>query len=262
MDRAVTVASGSPTPAGIRVEESEGGQSGPVDVGPHAVSPVRSDQRAGIPQGGLQLALVGEGAAPDDDPKDPTCRTASIHRNLEVELCELEYQGVSNSLVPRARDEIGVHASSAEPAMLREDTPCTDEGTQGMTMQEATAFRKMKAFCSSIIQRLAPPLIREVQASQLRPDAEPFTPRRTTRVAKRSAQNQPKATPAENVLLQALGIAAEDLQVDDEMVRDLRELFDSPLREQHVRVFAAIFGKTLPSRADLEMANATVVLTR
>lgn len=54
----------------------------------------------------------------------------------------------------------------------------------GMTPPEAIAYTKLKAFCVNIVKKLAPPLLKEVQASILRPDAEPFTPRRTTRAAK------------------------------------------------------------------------------
>lgn len=162
---------------------------------------------------------------------------------------------------PPASTSVGVHASGDEPPM---QLACMLRmGTSGeMTAQEAAAYSKMKAFCSSIIQKLAPPLLREVQATQLRPEAEPYTPRPTTRAAKRTAQNMPKATPAENVLLQALGVGTDDLQVDDQTVQGLRDLFDSPLREQHVRIFAAIFGKALPHRDELERANTTAVLTR
>lgn len=40
-----------------------------------------------------------------------------------------------------------------------------------MTAQEAHAYGKLKSFCSNIIKKLAPPLLKEVQAAQLRPDA-------------------------------------------------------------------------------------------
>lgn len=59
--------------------------------------------------------------------------------------------------------------------------------TEGMTAQEAVVYRKLKSFCANIIKKLAPPLLWEVQASQLRPEAEPFTPKRTMRASKKSA---------------------------------------------------------------------------
>ena len=79
---------------------------------------------------------------------------------------------------------------------------------------------------------------------------------------RKTAQNPSKATPAENVLLKALGVRTDDLHVDEDTVKGLRELFDSSLREQHVRIFAAIFGKEMLHREELERANTTVVLTR
>lgn len=161
---------------------------------------------------------------------------------------------------PSGEATIGVHASIMELSMHRFSSHV--RRNRRHVCSKAEAYQKLKAFCTIIIQRLAPPLIREVQATQLRPEAEPFTPRRTTRAAKRLAHHTSKVSPAENVLLGALGIAAEDLQVDDERVHELRGMFDSPLREQHVRVFTAIFGKTMPCRAELERADTTVVLIR
>ncbi|XBI08748.1 hypothetical protein VPH35_136434 [Triticum aestivum] len=118
----------------------------------------------------------------------------------------------------------------------------------GLTTKEAEMYVKLKAFCSSIVKKLAPPILREVQASTLF-EAEPFTPRRTTRAAKKSAvQAAPRATPAENVLLRTLGLIPEDLEVEDTAVQELKSLFDSPLREQHGRVIAALFGKELPGQ--------------
>lgn len=48
------------------------------------------------------------------------------------------------------------------------------------------------------------------------------------------------------MLLRKLGLVPEDLQVDVSAVEELKNLFDSPLREQHVRVIAALFGKAMP----------------
>lgn len=66
---------------------------------------------------------------------------------------------------------------------------------------------------------------------------------------KTAAQSAARATPAENVLLCTLGLAPEDLEVDDMAVQELKHLFDLPLHEQHIRVIAALFGKTLPGLA-------------
>lgn len=63
----------------------------------------------------------------------------------------------------------------------------------------------------------------------------------------------------ENVLLRALGLVPEDMVVDDEAVKELQDLFDSPLREQHVRVIAALFGKCVPNNEDFA-CRADVVI--
>lgn len=131
--------------------------------------------------------------------------------------------------------------------------------TEGMTTQEALAFARLKSFCSNIVNKLAPPLLKEVQAAALRPQTEPFTPRRTTCATKRSTPTcSTMATPAENVLLRALGLVPKDLTADDEAVQEIKDLFDSPLREQHVRVIVALFGKTVPMR-DTEASMARSV---
>lgn len=130
--------------------------------------------------------------------------------------------------------------------------------TEGMTRQEAAAFAKLKTFCSNIVKRLAPPLLKEVQASALRLEPEPCTPRRTTRASKRSSTvSVTKATPAENVLLRALGLVPANLVPHEEDVQELKDLFDSPLRDQHVRIIVALFGKPVPS---FEMEEETRVM--
>lgn len=132
--------------------------------------------------------------------------------------------------------------------------------TNGMTASEVVAYGKLKSFYSNIIKRLTAPLLRKVRASQLRPDAEPFTPKRTTRASKKStATKRLRDTPMENVLLHALGMVPDDLEVDDDIVHEFKELFDSPLREQHVRIIMALFGKTIPSTEEMEAQNAVMV---
>lgn len=77
-------------------------------------------------------------------------------------------------------------------------------GTSG---HEAEAYRKLKWFCSQLVKKIAPPLLKEVQASSLRPEAEPFMPRRTTHGSRKAATTSSKATHAENVLMRVLGLA-------------------------------------------------------
>ncbi|CAM0955630.1 unnamed protein product [Alopecurus aequalis] len=120
----------------------------------------------------------------------------------------------------------------------------------GMTDREAAAYGRIKRFCTNVLKMLAPPLLQEVESSsKLCPDAEPFTPKCFTRSsgAKPLAGKPPKkASTPECVLLKTLGIAQEDLVVDEEALNDLKAMFDSPLREQHLRAITAIFGKVVP----------------
>jgi hypothetical protein len=87
--------------------------------------------------------------------------------------------------------------------------------------QERLALCRIGTFCSSILKKLAPPPLRELESSSsLRAEAQPFTPRRLTRSAALEAQERgkrvSKASTAETVLLKALGICPEELSVDDE----------------------------------------------
>jgi N-acyl-L-homoserine lactone synthetase len=113
----------------------------------------------------------------------------------------------------------------------------------------------MKQFCARILKALAPPLLKEVQsASRLRPEAEPFTPCRSSRFTtplQTTAKQTKKASAAEAVLLKALGITPAELAVDGMALLEFRQFFDSPLREQHLRVLAAIFMKTMSARQEL-----------
>ncbi|KAE8798574.1 hypothetical protein D1007_26054 [Hordeum vulgare] len=127
---------------------------------------------------------------------------------------------------------------------------------------EAAALVKLKLFCSNIVKRLAPPLLREVQASSLRCDVEPFTPKRATRSTKRAGEassGPSKAKSAENVLLKALGLGPKDLVPDDDAVQELRQLFDSPLKDQHIRVIAALFGKTVPPLQEMVAGESPAI---
>lgn len=68
-----------------------------------------------------------------------------------------------------------------------------------------------------------------------------------------------KPKPAENVLLRTLGLVPDDMVADKEAICELKKLFDSPLREQHVRVIAALFGKTMPPAEELARGGDTAV---
>lgn len=97
-------------------------------------------------------------------------------------------------------------------------------------------------------------------AVHLKPEAEPYTPCRTTRGSKRaSVSKTSKATQAENVLMRALGIVLDDLEGNDDNIAELAEIFESPLREQHIRVIAALFGKEVPPMSDMAAGEQVVV---
>ncbi|KAI4975239.1 hypothetical protein ZWY2020_048846 [Hordeum vulgare] len=101
-------------------------------------------------------------------------------------------------------------------------------GLDGMSAQESAAYAKLKWFCSSLMKNLAPSLLKEVQASNLRAEAKPFTPRRCTRGSKKLLDHKSnKVSQAENVLMRAWGLVPDDLDVDDTVVTELQNIFDS-----------------------------------
>ncbi|KAI4993963.1 hypothetical protein ZWY2020_008276 [Hordeum vulgare] len=100
-----------------------------------------------------------------------------------------------------------------------------------MAVQKTITYENLKSFCANIMKKLTPPLLHEVQASNLTAEAETFTPKWTTRAAKRNASaDTVKAKPMENVLLHALGLVPEDMVADKATVQELQQLCGSPLR--------------------------------
>jgi hypothetical protein len=89
----------------------------------------------------------------------------------------------------------------------------------------------------------------------LRADVEPFTQMRVTRrsVAAKVSTQAKMALATESTLLKALGFCPENLAVIDDDLRRFKEVFDSPIREVHLRVLAAIFGKELPTSFEREV---------
>ena len=137
-----------------------------------------------------------------------------------------------------------------------------------MSPQELLACERMKNFCAQVLRILAPPLLHEIEtATKLSPAAEPFTPRRVTRYAataprppSASAVKNKKASQADLVLLKALGIAPEELMVDDRVLQEYKGFFDSPLHDQHLRAVAAIFGKVVPQGEGLDAPPVGVLV--
>jgi hypothetical protein len=126
-------------------------------------------------------------------------------------------------------------------------------------LEDLAALIKIKMFCAKILKTLAPPLLKEIEVARKLVEVEPCTPKRVTRRSGASSAvscDNPlkKASAAETVLLKALGITPSDLAVNDADLRSFKELFDSPLREAHLRTVAAIFGKIMPP--NFEQAEA------
>jgi hypothetical protein len=64
------------------------------------------------------------------------------------------------------------------------------------------------------------------------------------------------------VLLKALGITPEELSVREEDLIAFKGLFDSPLKEQHLRTIASVFGKVVPTQFGSPEVCQMVVATR
>jgi hypothetical protein len=186
-------------------------------------------------------------------------RLVYMDSDLVVSPCT-SYTGPNSDmqLVPRRVREEPV-LEEGVPEVGREDITVELE-----MQQERLALCRIKTFCSSILKKLAPPLLREVESSsRLRAEAQPFTPRRLTRSAAMTVlekeKKASKASAAETVLLKALGICPEELFVDEEHLASFNEIFDSPLGERHVRVMAFISGKLVPQSFEQQESCRLVV---
>ena len=51
--------------------------------------------------------------------------------------------------------------------------------------------------------------------------------------------------------MRALGLVPEDLEGNEDNIVELVEIFDSPLREQHIHVIMALFSKEVPPPWDM-----------
>jgi hypothetical protein len=98
---------------------------------------------------------------------------------------------------------------------------------------DAAMLAKLKVFCNNVIKTLAPPLLKEVESSRLLgQDVDLVTPRRFTRSSasvSRPSKPLKRASAAKNVLLKALGITPADLEVSEQALLDIKDMFDSPL---------------------------------
>jgi hypothetical protein len=174
--------------------------------------------------------------------------------------------GLSHVAPPSSGQVVDLEVAASTPCMAQMEPVTAAPANNGETSgTDQLAVARIKAFCTSVIKTLAPPLLREVESSvKLRATAEPFTPRRVTRRSNLGAEASgtlkvKKASAAESVLLKALGIVTAELAVNEEDVQLFRQMFDSPIREQQLRVVAAIFGKTLPRNLmDMERAPGPI----
>jgi hypothetical protein len=139
------------------------------------------------------------------------------------------------------------------------------EERAAVALQEEASLSKMRRFCASILKKLAPPLLKEIESSIVaRSQVVTTPPRRITRAtgATPAPRASKKVSAAESMLLKALGISQAELEVSDAAIQDFRDLFDSPVREQHLRAMAAIFGKTMPESFDNREAKVGTVLVQ
>jgi hypothetical protein len=65
-----------------------------------------------------------------------------------------------------------------------------------------------------------------------------------------------KVSAADLVLHKMMGIASSELEVDESHLKELNLIFDSLVREQHLRVIVAIYGAAVP----VELFNTLSVL--
>ena len=131
---------------------------------------------------------------------------------------------------------------------------------------ENVALGRMRNFCARILKALAPPLLCEIKATSS-PSTETVmaTPRRrsarisTSTSTPATGLRSKRALAAESALLKALGISPVGLAVQESALQDFQQLFDSPLREPHLRALAAVFCKTKPPRDEIMLTWVGVI---
>ncbi|KAE8794045.1 hypothetical protein D1007_31340 [Hordeum vulgare] len=151
----------------------------------------------------------------------------------------------------------GEHVVQSAGSCINAADVYSNKSDTNVSLEQQTERHVTKESCEEV----GPTPSQGSQASNLRAEAEPFTPRRCTRGSKKLSEHKSnKASQAEDVLMRALGLVPDDLDVDDTVVTELQNIFDSPLRDQHVRVIAALFGKEVPPMDVLEKGSASEVL--
>jgi hypothetical protein len=236
----------------------------PTEEESDAILGVEDDRRtdgAGNLEGYIQISLTAQEEEEAQDPVRPS--PDQVRSGTACPPVDMERTAGSEETCGQSPEPSYTGPNSAMQLVLKDRVAAGG----GMKDAEIVALGRMKAFCARILKALAPPLLREVQASSaLRSDAEPFTPRRCTRSSSAAvtpvapvAKQPRKATAAEAVLLKALGITQADLNVDEDALQEFKLLFDSPIREQHIKVLASVFGKTMPSAQDLARQGAVEI---
>ena len=84
----------------------------------------------------------------------------------------------------------------------------------GVSAKEQVALGNIKSFCTGMLKKLAPPLLKEIETMWgVRAGQGPFTPRRNTWSVGVGNHYKSKAAVAEIDLLKTLGITEDDLAV-------------------------------------------------
>ncbi|XBH76649.1 hypothetical protein VPH35_103256 [Triticum aestivum] len=136
-----------------------------------------------------------------------------------------------------------------------------DSMEASLSNKEQLALSNIKTFCACLLKKLGPPFLKEFEELRgVKPGQDPFTPRHTTRSLGVGGPRKSKASAAETVLLKTLGLDCEDLAVSEEVLGQLRQVFNSPLREQQLRAIAAIFGKAIPFNMGGEMERTELAV--
>lgn len=131
---------------------------------------------------------------------------------------------------------------------------------ESLSAKELAALGNIKSFCSGLLKKLAPPLLKEIEGIWgVQTGQDSFTPRRTTRSVCTSGSRKTKATAAETVLLKTLGITSDDLAVSDDALGQLRTMFDSSVQEHQLTAIAAIFGKIIPTNLACELEQTMML---
>ncbi|KAI4997372.1 hypothetical protein ZWY2020_052714 [Hordeum vulgare] len=178
-----------------------------------AVEPKRQQmlELATNPEGGPPVcqAVATNTTTPDSDGWAPISDLVTTRATQEGGDMILDVVGAGQN-TSTDREPVGATANVTTYECMHPSRPHaveTDGQHQGngLTSKEQIAQHNIRSFCTGLLKKLAPPLLKEFEGlGGVKAGQDPFTPRRATRSISLGGNSKSKASAAEAVLVKAL----------------------------------------------------------